>query len=155
MANSGATISFRSNAGSHTGHDDLATITEFDGSRGRSSSPEPNENGVEVNELGDSGHGIVRRSTHPPVPFASTSRPLTGKAPLVDPKVLSPLRANTYGTSARAEKSRRYFFHRKHSVDNGPKPGISRRASTIDTNFSVSFEETAVWDQKAILSLGK
>ena len=35
-------------------------------------------------------------------------------------------------------------------------PGLNhiRHASTFDTNNSASFEDTAVWDQKAILSLG-
>ena len=35
-------------------------------------------------------------------------------------------------------------------------PGLNhiRHSSTFDTNNSASFEDTAVWDQKAILSLG-
>lgn len=34
-------------------------------------------------------------------------------------------------------------------------PGLNiRHASTFNTNNSASFEDTAVWDQKAILSLG-
>ena len=38
----------------------------------------------------------------------------------------------------------------------GNKPGQPpRRHSTIDTNYSESFEKTKPWDQKAILSLGK
>ena len=37
---------------------------------------------------------------------------------------------------------------------NVPGPNRMRHSSTIDTNNSASFEDTAVWDQKAILSLG-
>ena len=155
MANSSATVPFRPATNTHTGPPDLATIAELEGYRGNSSSPEPYETGVEVNRFGDNVLGVTRRSTHPPVLSISNSQPLTGKSPLGNPKVLSPGRANTYGTSTGGEKSRRHIFHRKRAVDSVPRPGDSRRASTIDTKFSASFEETAVWDQKAILSLGK
>lgn len=43
-------------------------------------------------------------------------------------------------------------------VDSEPnlsEPPRIRHASTIDTNNSAPFEDTAVWDQKAILSLGR
>lgn len=41
-----------------------------------------------------------------------------------------------------------------HTTPNLSGPHSLRHSSTIDTNNSESFEETAVWDQKAILSLG-
>ena len=41
-----------------------------------------------------------------------------------------------------------------HTKSNLSGPHSLRHSSTIDTNNSESFEETAVWDQKAILSLG-
>ena len=37
----------------------------------------------------------------------------------------------------------------------GPSGIHPRRGSTIYTNYSASFEDTAIWDRKAILSLGK
>lgn len=41
-----------------------------------------------------------------------------------------------------------------HSGPNLPGPKQIRHSATIDTYNSASFEDTAVWDQKAILSLG-
>lgn len=41
-----------------------------------------------------------------------------------------------------------------HTEPNLPGPNQIRHSSTINTNNSASFEDTAVWDQKAILSLG-
>ena len=41
-----------------------------------------------------------------------------------------------------------------HTEPDSPALNHIRHASTIDTKNSASFEDTAVWDQKAILSLG-
>ena len=41
-----------------------------------------------------------------------------------------------------------------HTKSNLTGPHRIRHSSTIDTNNSASFEDTAVWDRKAILSLG-
>lgn len=41
-----------------------------------------------------------------------------------------------------------------HTEPNLPGPNQIRHSTTMDTNNSASFEDTAVWDQKSILSLG-
>lgn len=41
-----------------------------------------------------------------------------------------------------------------HNKLNRPGPNQIRHSNTMDTNNSASFEDTAIWDQKAILSLG-
>jgi hypothetical protein len=158
MANSSGTVSSRSNSGPHTGLNDLATITELDVTPERSSSPEPLEERTEVNELCENVIAPKRRSTHPPVPVESNGRPLTGNGPNEDFKTDAPVRANTFGAPNRNRAGKylkRRLFNGIKPIDNDSKSKSSRRASTIDTKFSVSFEETAVWDQKAILSLGK
>lgn len=158
MANSSETVLPRSNSGPQTGLNDLATITERDVTPERSSSPEPLEEGTEVDDLCDDFIAPKRRSTHPPVPIESNGRSPTASGPIGNSKADFPARANTFGAPKR-NRAGNYLKHRlfnaTKSADNDSKTKSPQRASTIDTKFSVSFEETAVWDQKAILSLGK
>ena len=46
-------------------------------------------------------------------------------------------------------------LHRTTSDDSSINPQKPNRNSTMQTDASASFEETAPWDKKAILSLGK
>lgn len=158
MANFSETVSPSSISDSQTGFNDLATITEREVTPERSSSPEPFEEGTGVDDFCHHLIAPTRRSTHPPVPIESNGRSPTASVPIGNPKVDFPARANTFG-APKHNRTGKYLRHRlfnaTRSVDNDSKTKSPRRASTIDTKFSVSFEETAVWDQKAILSLGK
>lgn len=87
-----------------------------------------------------------------------------------EPESISPttlngsIGANDFATQASptTHKSSHGLFndHRDdhgHEGDDAFVPNHPRRNSTMETNASVgsaSFEDTAVWDQKAILSLG-
>lgn len=65
-------------------------------------------------------------------------------------------RTDTAG--AKSLKSRiTHALHINRTASNGSNfaPRTPRRNSTIETNASASFDDTAPWDKKAILSLGK
>ena len=85
---------------------------------------------------------VRRRSTHPLVP---TDRATASEEAVGDPELGPPQRASTAGSVKRVRNliARRLLL--KESVDD---------VSIPDTVFSEAFEETAIWDQKAILSLG-
>ncbi len=156
IASSSAASSSRSTAGPNVGSNDLATITELEVAREESSSPRPYQEGTAVDDFGNQATAPKRRSTHPPVSFAANGRPITDHNQVEDPKPGPLARANTYGTSNSTGKYiKRHCFDRTKPGNIDPKPNTPRRASTIDTKYSVSFEETAIWDQKSILSLGK
>lgn len=81
--------------------------------------------------------------------------------PFVPP---GPSKEHILGLQGRASNVyRKYYKHnyappvsqgKVHTEPNSPGLKHILHASTIDTNNSASFEDTAVWDQKAILSLG-
>lgn len=124
---------------------DLGPISEESHTRAPSASPED----------------FTRQFDH--FDFVSEQRPpkRSPTYPFVPP---GPSEEHILGSRGRASN-----VHRKHQKRNNAPPVVKgkvhtepnspglnriRHASTIDTNNSASFEDTAVWDQKAILSLG-
>lgn len=134
--------------------ENLDAIREDGGSRERSGSPEPMRNSVDVNDF---EYQLPQRGlTHPTVPQGLKVRSLSGG---INP----PRRSN--GTAGKAkvggDPTRRRkpplshrFFHRTQSPDSDRSYPGPKRHSTINTEVSASFEETAMWDHKTILSLG-
>ena len=59
------------------------------------------------------------------------------------------------GTPKSKANPPRAIFNKAHVSDNAPHDFNVRRHSTMETNYSESFENTKLWDQKSILSLGK
>ena len=100
-----------------------------------------------------------RSSTDPVSPSSTEKRATTSK----------PRAATTYEperqSSAEPTRSTFGYFGRplrwilpgkqNNVAEAVPKGHAVRRHSTQNTNYSASFEDTAVWDRKAILSLGK
>ena len=139
----------------------LGTIVEDSISRGRSKSPDPLLSKSEVHDFKDTSNPPERRSTHP---VASHDPQIGSKSRNINaPNVVQ--RATFDGKSPvgqiRWEKSHPHFsFHRTRSNDSDALFKNPKRQSTINTNSSLttdasaSFEETAVWDQKALLALG-
>lgn len=138
----------------------ISTINEDSPSRGGTKSPKPNASGIEIRDFKDTSASTKRRSTHP-----QFSRGPASEIASADDGVLKFIRSATLkacpavGESNLAKFRQRFSSKRPESnegiVFNGP-----RRQSTLNTNYSVisnasaSFEETAVWDQKAVLALG-
>ena len=109
-----------------------------------SASPEDSTECFDRFDFGDHRKAPKRSETYPFVP------PSPSKAHILKPGTAS----KAYPTT----RKRRVMAPIRNSVvptefDSGEPPRI-RHASTIDTNNSASFDDTAVWDQKAILSLG-
>lgn len=143
----------------HRGQD-LSTINEHSPNRGRTKSPEPHASDIETHDCKDESTGPKRRSTHPQISFGPGS-----EIPSVDGDPRLTRSATSKPRAARKESS----FHKIRQIlvskVAGSNEGIvpnrqPRRQSTFNTNASVttnasaSFEDTAVWDQKALLALG-
>lgn len=62
--------------------------------------------------------------------------------------------SNLYRKTQKCNFARPLAKGKPHTEPNLPGLNQIRHASTFDTSNSASFEDTAVWDQKAILSLG-
>ena len=113
-----------------------------------------------VDELGPlSGDSLLREQSTSPEPISErrdyfnppvAMESLEGQEP-------GPLgRASTARVPNKTFKSAPPSSFDKNIFAEDHHPGQSpRRNSTIVTQNSLSFDETAVWDQKAILSLGK
>ena len=166
MASSGASLPSRSSTGLAMASSDLATITELDGDRRKSSSPEVSREDPNVTDPVDHEFAPKRRSTHPLVPFVSNVRPLEEKGRQEDSEPALPARANTFGTQGgTGNHIRRHLWNKSKPDSNTFHFGHPRRTSTfksdfstlssVGSKFSVSFEDSAIWDQKAILSLGE
>ena len=90
----------------------------------------------ECSDFGDSLKPSKRSSTYPFVPPG-------------------PFDAHVHKSPRRASNLLLKLFRKQLDIGhNSTGPPHIRYASTIDTNHSASFEDTAVWDEKAILSLG-
>ena len=95
-------------------------------------------------DLGDLWKPPQRRETYPFDP------PSPSQA-----HVLKPITANSAYPTARKRRVVPPIPRRTvHTESNWAGPHPIRHASTMDTYHSASFDDTAVWDQKAILSLG-
>lgn len=144
-------MSYAARLSSGSDRKNLDAIEEDGGSRERSDSPEPMRDSVDVNDF--ECQWPRRRSTHPTAPQVLKARSLSGG---INPHRRlngTAAKAKAVGDSTRRRKTPlSQWFHRTKSNDSdqsGPGP---KRHSTINTNFSASFEETAVWDHKTILS---
>ncbi len=135
---------------------DLETIRENGSHREQSESPEPADanfpGGGFVSRVPD------RRSTHPPVALSSPRKSSTGDfksrngSYRVSPKstfnVQKPFtKRSSIRISIDSEMGRRDFQRRSTVATAG--------STALSTACSAPFEETVVWDRKAILSLGK
>ena len=129
-----------------TSVDELGPLSGDSLLREQSASPEPISERRDYFNFEGAQQGLRRRSTHPPVATES----LEGQEP-------GPLgRASTTRVSNKNFKSAPPSSFDKNTFVEDHHSGQSpRRNSTIGTQNSLSFDETAVWDQKAILSLGK
>lgn len=143
----------------HRGQD-LSTINEDSLSRGRSESPVTYTSGIEAHDFTDRAAGPKRRSTHPQISFGPES-----ETPFVDGDPRFNRRATmkahpTGGKSGFKRIGRQLCFKRTGSSESFVANKKPRRHSTINTdasiitNASASFDETKVWDQKALLALG-
>ena len=122
----------------------LGSISEDGHSRAPSASPEPHKGrfgyfGLTVQETPHK-----RSSTYPPPP-PNTSDELP-------PKVLG--RSITAYPSGQKQRTKLPTFKRVSLSESNLTSKKQIRQSTFDTNYSASFADTAVWDQKTILSLG-
>lgn len=156
MANPQSNMSSGQNVGNIHSMTDLGTIAESEAVRVQSSSPEPYVEGTEVNDFGERSAAPRRRSTHPSVPLEPSEPPSSDSLPY-EPKKSPIQRAKTIENPSRTHKfqSSRQIFSRRRSADTDFLPQSPRRQSTANTKKSESFEKTAVWDRKAILSLGQ
>lgn len=145
---------------SPTSNLDLETIRENSFHRELSVSPDPVAAHTDVNDF--VSQVPQRRSTHPTMPLSSQLKSSTGDLKSSKPLHHAPARPiSTAGrllhTHTRARKPRSlHGFRRTRSHDSeGPGPNTPFvRRSTVNTDASAPFEETEVWDHKAILSMG-
>lgn len=141
---------------SPTSNPDLETIRENSSHREQSASPEPVAAHTQVTDF--VSRVPERRSTHPAVPLSSQLKSSTGD---ITSSKFQRAPTRPISTTSRAnfhvhKPFSLYRFRRTKSHDSegsGPDTNFKRR-STINTNASAPFEETEVWDHKAILSLG-
>lgn len=146
---------------SPTSVSDLETIREISFHHEQSASPHPDWDHVFAHaDVTDFGSQVPqRRSTHPATPLSSQLKSSTGDIRSSKPFHRAPPRPNS--TAGRVHIHARKplslpRFRRTRSHDSeGPGPNTEFvRRSTGNTNASAPFEETEVWDHKAILSLG-
>lgn len=129
---------------------DLQTIHEIVTNQSSHSSASYEQNGHTKFNPPDS---LQRRSSYP----ETSSKWMRGK-----PASSTPQRSQTFQTSPKGDGahfripgSPRWSFRTKESrLNGGQEGGTFRRHSTIETNYSASFEQTQSWDQKMLLSLG-
>ena len=122
----------------------LGSVSEDGHSRAPSASATPYKK--RFGFFGPKVHGIPpkRSSTFPP-PSPNTSDE-------IPPKVLD--RSSTTYPSGQKQKTTLSTFKRVLLSRSNLPSKKQIRQSTFDTNYSASFADTAVWDQKTILSLG-
>ncbi len=115
---------------------ELESIDEDSHIRAPSASPEENSNRFDYFDLGGQQKPPKRSPTYPFVPPGPSEEHLRSLGRV----------SNRYPRSLL-----RKVVHTEPSL---PGSNSIRHSSTFNTNNSASFEDTAVWDQKAILSLG-
>ena len=122
----------------------LGSISEDGHSRAPSASAEPYKE--HFGYFGSAAQDIPpkRSSTYPPLPSN-----LSDKLPH---RVLS--RSSTTYPSGKKKGTTPPVFKRLSISDSNLSSKKQIRQSTFDTTYSASFADTAVWDQKTILSLG-
>lgn len=123
----------------------LGPIIEDAHARAPSASPEDSTGHYDCFDFGGQIKPPKRSPTYPFVPPGPSEEHIL--------KSLGPA-SNVYH-----QKQKRRFMPPASKKPVRTEPNLSgpnrlRHASTIDTKNSASFEDTAVWDQKAILSLG-
>lgn len=135
--------SYASPTAAHRGQD-LGTIKEDSQNSERTKSLRLNTSGIETSHFNHTSAG-PKRSFTAPQSFPGPERETVS----IDNGVP---RARTTGGESRLSK----FLNLKGIVSNRtPKrQSTSYTHSSVVTNASASFEETAVWDQKVLLALG-
>ena len=122
---------------------ELESIDEDSHIRAPSASPEENSNRIDYFDFGGQQKPPKRSPTYPFVP-PGPSEQLRSLSRISNRYLKSQKRKSVPSTSKRTV----------YTEPNLPGSNGIRHSSTINTNNSASFEDTAVWDQKAILSLG-
>ena len=140
---------------SPTSNPDLETIRENSFHREQSTSPDPVAAHIQINDF--VSRLPERRSTHPTVPLSSQIKSFSGD--IKSPTPFHRTHAGPNSTTGRAHfpvlrSFKRPLLWRTKSHDSESSHTQIKRRSTINTNASAPFEETEVWDHKAILSLG-
>lgn len=132
-----------------TSTDGLGAISENSLLREQSASPEPIQEGTAYFDFQD---GRYQRPQSPRQ--SSINQPLVadGSAEGSEPNSLN--KANRTRTYDKRSKSVPPISGKTKLVESQIAGQVPRRHSTNLTQNSESFAETAVWDQKAILSLG-
>ena len=124
---------------------ELGSISEDGQTQAPSASPEGLTGHVDYFDFGDHQRHPKRSPTYPFVP------PGPSEAHIL--KALGKS-SNVYQTYQKRKNVPRIPKRKVHPKPSLTGPHTIRHSSTIDTYNSASFEDTAVWDQKAILSLG-
>ena len=131
-----------------TSVDGLGAISEHSLLREQSTSPEPIQEDIAYFDFQDGRQQQPQSSRQ-----SSTNQPLAeGSAEEKEPNPSN--KANRARTYDKKIKSVPPISNKNKLVENQIFGGIPRRHSTNLTQNSESFAETAVWDQKTILSLG-
>lgn len=125
--------------------DGLGSMSEDSQTQAPSASPEGSSEHFDWFDFGDHQKPPKRSPTYPFVP------PGPSEAHILKSLGKSSNLYRTYAKRRIAPPVPKRIVHTKPNLSG---PHSLRHSSTIDTNNSESFEETAVWDQKAILSLG-
>lgn len=137
---------------------DLETIRENSSHREQSASPDPDPVLAHADVTDFVTRVPERRSTHPATPLSLQLKSSTGD--INSSKPFHRPASRPISTAGRVQNhARKTPFHRfrrtKSHDSEGPGPNTEfLRRSTVNTNASAPFEETEVWDHKAILSLG-
>ena len=139
---------------SPTSAPDLETIRENSYHREESTSPEPTTSPIDTYDF--EPRVPDRRSTHPPLSLSSPLKSSTGDIGASTPFQRASARPTSHRGRAHfhVPKSLTFRSWKSKFRDGEASPAGLRRRSTINTQTSASFEETEVWDHKAILSLG-
>lgn len=123
----------------------LGSINEDSHTQAPSGSPEDSTEHLDCIDFGG----------HPKPPKRSPTYPFTPPGPSKEhtPKLLG-RGSNLYQRNQKRGSGPPVSKKTVHTKPNPLGPNQIRHSTTMDTNNSASFEDTAVWDQKAILSLG-
>lgn len=123
---------------------ELESIDEDSHIRAPSASPEENSDRFDYFDFGGQQKPPKRSPTYPFVPPGPSEEHLRSLGRV----------SNRYPRSQKRKFVPSISKKIVHTEPNLPGSNRIRHSSTFNTNNSASFEDTAIWDQKAILSLG-
>ena len=135
----------------------LDPITEDRILRTETASPTVDAEHIGYFDFAPKNKGLRRSSTDPNL------SPGSSKHSVPSPKARAQTTYESHPESSRSAgppKAKSSFWtqlglSRQDTPDHTPHLHLNRRHSTHETNYSESFEASAVWDRKAVLSLGE